>query len=185
MSGGRSPLPRGLKLASTVASLLGLWVPITQRHACLSLVRVVCSLVCVGLITRPDASYWVWCVGLWSWSSLMKRPWPTRSCCAMGTEKNLQVRSTLWSPQFHNFLYPTITSSILHQNILPRTLLSNIPNLCFSFNLRSQVSHMRRENKIDPPIILMTCVWYIWRFKAARIPKIFSDQDTWNAYGCF
>jgi hypothetical protein len=65
---GRSLLPRGLKFASTVARLLGLRVPIPPGHACLSLVRVVCCLVCVGLITRPLASYRVWCFWLWSWS---------------------------------------------------------------------------------------------------------------------
>ena len=43
MAGGRSLLPRGLKLASTVSRLLGLRIPILPEHARLSLVPVVLS----------------------------------------------------------------------------------------------------------------------------------------------
>jgi hypothetical protein len=42
----------------------------------------------VGLITRPEESYLVWCVWVWSWSSYIKETlahwgllWPTGGCC--------------------------------------------------------------------------------------------------------
>jgi hypothetical protein len=41
--------------------------------------------LCVGLITRPEEYYRVWCVSVWSWS--LDRTWPTRGCCAMGGKK--------------------------------------------------------------------------------------------------
>jgi hypothetical protein len=44
----------------------------TGGHECTSLVSVVCCLsgrsLCVGLITRSEESYRVWCVWVWSWS---------------------------------------------------------------------------------------------------------------------
>jgi len=42
--------------------------------------------LCVGLITRPEDSYRV-CVCLNECdheSSIIRRPWPSRGCCAMG-----------------------------------------------------------------------------------------------------
>jgi hypothetical protein len=44
----------------------------------------------VGLITRPEESYRVWCVSECDReASIMRRPWPPRGCCAMGGGKNI------------------------------------------------------------------------------------------------
>jgi len=40
--------------------------------------------LCVGLITRLEESYGVWCVWVWREPSILRRPWPTGGCCAMG-----------------------------------------------------------------------------------------------------
>jgi hypothetical protein len=63
--------PRGLRRGSASARLLGLWVLIPPE-AWMSLFNKRCVLSyrghCVGLIIRPEESYWVWCVWAWSWS---------------------------------------------------------------------------------------------------------------------
>jgi hypothetical protein len=43
--------------------------------------------LCVGLITRPEESYRVWCVWKWSWSLDNEEALPTRGCCFMGKKK--------------------------------------------------------------------------------------------------
>jgi coenzyme F420-reducing hydrogenase gamma subunit len=41
--------------------------------------------LCVGPITRPEESYPVWCVSECDReASMLRRPWPTGGCCAMG-----------------------------------------------------------------------------------------------------
>jgi hypothetical protein len=41
--------------------------------------------LCFGLITRPEESYRVWCVSESDReASIMRRPWPTMGCRAMG-----------------------------------------------------------------------------------------------------
>jgi hypothetical protein len=41
--------------------------------------------LCVGLITRPEQSYRLWCVSeCYCEASIMWIPWPTSGCCAMG-----------------------------------------------------------------------------------------------------
>jgi hypothetical protein len=57
--------PRGLRRDSAAVRLLGLRVRIPQGHGCLS-VSLECRVLsgrglCVGLITRPEESYRVWC----------------------------------------------------------------------------------------------------------------------------
>jgi len=60
-----SEWPRGLRRVSTATRLLGLWVRIPPG-ASMSASRECCVLsgegLCVGLITRPEESYRVWCV---------------------------------------------------------------------------------------------------------------------------
>jgi hypothetical protein len=67
----RSQWPRGLRRGSTAAPLLGLLVRIPPR-AWMSVFCECCVLwgrgLCVGLITRLEESYRVWCVWVWSWS---------------------------------------------------------------------------------------------------------------------
>jgi hypothetical protein len=67
----RSQWPRGLRRGSAAARLLGLWVRIPPE----ALMSVSCEwcvmssrVLCVWLITRPEESYTMWSVWVWSWS---------------------------------------------------------------------------------------------------------------------
>ena len=54
------------------------------ERGCLSVLNVVCCQVwdlCIGPITRPEESFQVWYDRE---VSIIRRPWPTRGCCAMG-----------------------------------------------------------------------------------------------------
>jgi hypothetical protein len=66
-----SQWPPGLRRGSAAVRLLGLWVRIPPG-ARMSVCCECCVLsdrdLCVGLITRPEESYWVWFVWVWSWS---------------------------------------------------------------------------------------------------------------------
>jgi hypothetical protein len=77
---GRSQWPRGLRPKAT--RLLGLWVRIQRGHECECCVLSGRGL-CVGLITRPEESCRVW-YDCDREASIMRRPWPSRDCCAMG-----------------------------------------------------------------------------------------------------
>jgi hypothetical protein len=70
-NGGRSQDPRGIRRGSATARLLGLRVWI-MLGAWMSVCCECCMLsgrgLCVGLITCPEESYWVWCVWVWSLS---------------------------------------------------------------------------------------------------------------------
>jgi hypothetical protein len=47
---------------------------------------------CDRLITRPEESYRLWCVSECDReASIMRRPWPTRGCCAM-EKRNILLR---------------------------------------------------------------------------------------------
>jgi hypothetical protein len=67
----RSQFPRGLRRGPAVARLLGLLVRIPSG-SWMSVSRECCVLsgrgLCVGVIRRPEESYRVWCVWVWSWS---------------------------------------------------------------------------------------------------------------------
>jgi len=44
--------------------------------------------LCIGLITRPEESYRLWCVIVCDLeTSWMRRPWPTGCCCAKRKKK--------------------------------------------------------------------------------------------------
>jgi hypothetical protein len=68
---GRSKWPRGQRRGSAAARLLGLLFRIPPG-ALLFVSSECCVLLCRGpwirLITRPEESYRVWCVWVWSWS---------------------------------------------------------------------------------------------------------------------
>jgi hypothetical protein len=78
---GRAVLGRG----SVVSRLLGLrfgipagaWSRVSCECCVLSRDR------CVGLITRSEESCRMWCERERE-TSVMRRPWTTRGCCAMG-----------------------------------------------------------------------------------------------------
>ena len=63
----RSQWPRGLRFRPAAARLLRLWVRIPPR-AWMSVLWVLCVVrgICDGLITRPEESYRLCCVVVWS-----------------------------------------------------------------------------------------------------------------------
>jgi hypothetical protein len=88
---GRFQWPRGLRRGSAAFRLLGLWVRVTLG-SWMSVSFECCVLsggsLCVGLITRPEESYRLWCVSEFDHeASIMRRAWPRRGCCAIGKKK--------------------------------------------------------------------------------------------------
>ena len=84
----RSQWPRGLRLRSTAARLLRLWVRIPSG-AWMDVCCECCVLsgrgLCDALITRPEESYRLWCVVVCDLeTSRMRRPWPTLGRSATG-----------------------------------------------------------------------------------------------------
>jgi len=76
----RSQCPRGLRRRSSTVLLLRLWVRIPLGQAWMS--YECCVLTGRGLydelITRPEESYWQWCVVVCGLeNSWIRRPWPT------------------------------------------------------------------------------------------------------------
>jgi hypothetical protein len=47
----------------------------------------------VRLITRPEESYRSWCVQYGHKASIMRRPWPTNGCSAMGVKAYLFIHA--------------------------------------------------------------------------------------------
>ena len=76
----RSQWPRGLRRRSTAARLLRSWVripPEAWMFVCCECCVLSGRGLCDGLITRPEESYWLWCVVVCDLeNSWMKRPWP-------------------------------------------------------------------------------------------------------------
>ena len=69
--GCRSQWPRGLTRGSAAGRLLGMRVripPGSWMSVCCECCVLSGGGLCDGLITRPEESYQVWCVGVWSWS---------------------------------------------------------------------------------------------------------------------
>ena len=72
--------PRGLRRRSAAGHLLRLWFRIPPG-AWMSVCCECCVLpstgLCEGLITRPEESYWLWCVIVCDLETSWMRPWPT------------------------------------------------------------------------------------------------------------
>ena len=83
---GRLQWAHGLGHGPAAACILGL-----QRRIPLGTLTSVFCECCVlsgidpyvGLITRPEEPYRVWCVIVWEWSLELRRSWPTRACCTL------------------------------------------------------------------------------------------------------
>ena len=92
----RSQRPRCLRSGSVAASFLGLWVripPPTWMSVSVECCPFSCRDLCFVLITLPKESYRVWSVWVWTWSQIMRRPWPTRGYCIMEQKKLLHIGS--------------------------------------------------------------------------------------------
>jgi len=86
----RSQGPRSPRHGSAAARLLGLWVRIPA--GAWMFVSSDCSVLsgrdlCVGLITHPEKSFECGVSELGHKSSIMRRSWPNRGCCAMVKKK--------------------------------------------------------------------------------------------------
>jgi hypothetical protein len=83
----RSQWPCGLRRLSAAARLLGLRVPISPGHGCLSLVSVVCCQVEVSAsgLSLVQRSPTICGVSECDREvSILRRPWPSKGCRAMG-----------------------------------------------------------------------------------------------------
>jgi len=69
--------------------------------------------LCVGLITRPELVLPSVCVWVWSWSLIMRRPWPTRGCCAVEGE-GISCTSSLY--ELNAITYEVIRRFIVYQS---------------------------------------------------------------------
>jgi len=101
----RSQWPRGLRRRSAAACLLRLWVQITPgawKSVCCECCVLSGRVLCVGLITRPEESYRVWCVVMCDLeTSWMRRPWPTGGLLrGKKKKKNLPLAQNV-KPQIH------------------------------------------------------------------------------------
>jgi hypothetical protein len=63
-----------------------------------------------------------------------------------------------WSPLLRGLLQSPVTSSLLGPNILLNNTASNTVSLCFSFNVRDQVSHPSKTAGKTKLCSLYNCV---------------------------
>ena len=89
---GQSQWPRGLRRRSAAARLLRSWVRIPPgpwMSVCCECYVLSGRGLCDELITRPEESYWLWCVVVYDLeTSWMRKPWPTGGC----RNKNKQTK---------------------------------------------------------------------------------------------
>ena len=96
------PVAARSKTKVAAAQLLRLWVripPESWMSVCCECWVLSSISLCDELITRPEKSYRVWCVWVWS-TSWMRRPWPTGDCCAKRRRK--KKRRLYWL-KFYSF----------------------------------------------------------------------------------
>jgi hypothetical protein len=100
----RSQWPPCLRRGSAAVRLLGLWIR-SPPGACMSVSCECCVLpgrvLCVGLITRAEESYRIWCLECDHEASIMRRPWPTWGCCAI--KEYAQVELSNYKLNIHGF----------------------------------------------------------------------------------
>jgi hypothetical protein len=97
----RSQWPRGLRHGCAAVRLLGLRVRIPPGHGCLSVLSAVCFQVEISATGRSLDQRNPTACGVSECdceASIMRRPWPTRSCCAIGklnSRNSLSLKSTV------------------------------------------------------------------------------------------
>jgi hypothetical protein len=113
----RSQWPNCLRRGSAAARLLGLRVRIPPEYGCLSFVSVVCCQVGVSatgrsLVQRRPTKC---CVSVCDRdASIPRRPWPTKSSCAVEKQKNPYMFQSHWIIHYKHRFSPN-TSLILFQ----------------------------------------------------------------------
>jgi len=124
----RTLWPRRLRRVSAAARFLGFWVRIPPG-AWMS-VSEFCLLsdrgMCVGLITRPEESCWVWCVSEYDReTSIMGGSGPLEGCCTI--EKGTYERNSKPSTSDHILSW--------HISCLIIILKVKCPDIYWQFNL--------------------------------------------------
>jgi len=88
----RSQWPRGLRRRSAAARLLRLWFrvpPGLWMSVCNDSWVLSGRGLCDELITRPEESYWLWCVVVYDLETLiMRRSWPIDGCRTSNKQTN-------------------------------------------------------------------------------------------------
>ena len=106
-------LPRGISRRSAAARLLRLWVripPGAWMSDCCECRVLLGRGLWDELITRPEESYWVWCVVVCDIeTSWMRRSWSTGCCCA---NHKPYMAKRLWRSSLCSFLLPPISCSV-------------------------------------------------------------------------
>jgi hypothetical protein len=99
----------------------------------------------------------------------------------------------LWSSSLWSFLQPPVTLSLLRTNNLLSTLFSNTLSLCFSLNVRDQVSHPYRTHRqnyssveywIQHTEMYAICNWRVVVTCTGRV-SLRSATDRAAAFICF
>ena len=102
----RSQCPHGLIRRSVASRLLRLWIRFPQgtwMFVCCECCVVSDRGLCEELITRPEESYWLWCVVVCDLETLcMRRLWPTGGCLAKNKQTNFY------------FCFTVIDSDVMH-----------------------------------------------------------------------
>jgi hypothetical protein len=104
----------------------------------------------------------------------------------------------LWSSSLRSFHQPLITSSLFGPNILLSTLFSDTLSLCFSLNVRDQVSHPYRTTGKDGGVFFsetsVATFQIMWRLDAEDhentvlaaelLRKLGTERNCSNAWLC-
>jgi len=112
----------GLRRGSVAALLPVLWVripPVAWMSVCCECCMLSGRGLCIGLITRPEESYRLWCVWVWSWSLDTEEalahsgggavaPWITIQLCRILHRVYCFFK---WLPSFLKIILPSSSGS--------------------------------------------------------------------------
>jgi hypothetical protein len=149
--------PRALRRRSAIVRLLRLWVRIPPG-AWVTVFCECCVLsgrgLCVGLITRSEESYRLWCMVVCDLeTSWMRRPWPTGCCCAKRKkERNILHRVSVNRLLEHRYKLLIFFGRVFCSRFAIWIIFWNIQNL-YPFKILSA-----REYKT----LAVFHIWRIW-----------------------
>jgi len=128
--------PRGISRRSATTRLMRLWDRISPE-ASMSDCRE-CSVLlgrglCDELITRPEESYWLWCVVVRDLETSWIRK-PAGGCCA---KHKPYMAKRLWRSSLCRFLHPPISSSVSGLNVSLSILFSYTTSLSCPYKITS------------------------------------------------